>query len=99
MCFKLELLQHTGSFKPRGAFNRALSSQVPGSGLIAASGGNHGLAVARVLGLPAEVFVPISSSPEKVNRPRHYGAVVTVGGDYYAEAWGRARSALRRQAP
>ena len=90
LSFKLELLQHTGSFKPRGAFNRALSSRVPGSGLIAASGGNHGLAVAhvaRVLGLPAEVFVPISSSPVKVNRLRHYGAVVTVGGDYYADAW------------
>ena len=58
---KLECLQHTGSFKPRGAFNRVLSADVPDSGLIAASGGNHGQAVAYVgarLGHRAEIFVP-----------------------------------------
>ena len=96
---KLELLQHTGSFKPRGAFNRALSARAPTSGLIAASGGNHGLAVAhvaRVLGLPAEVFVPTSSSAVKVSRLRRYGAIVTVRGDYYADAW--AASQERAQA-
>jgi threonine dehydratase len=99
LSLKLELLQHTGSFKPRGAFNRALSAHVPNSGLIAASGGNHGLAVAhvaQVLGLPAEVFVPTSSSPVKVDRLRRYGATVTVAGNYYAEAF--AASQERAQA-
>jgi threonine dehydratase len=87
---KLELLQHTGSFKPRGAFNRVLSADVPPAGLVAASGGNHGLAVAhvaRTLGLPAEVFVPTASSPVKVARLRSYGVRVVVGGDYYADAF------------
>jgi len=87
---KLELLQHTGSFKPRGAFNRVLSAHVPAAGLVAASGGNHGLAVAhvaRTLGLPAEVFVPTASSPVKVARLRSYGVGVVVGGDYYADAY------------
>jgi threonine dehydratase len=87
---KLELLQHTGSFKPRGAFNRVLSSGVPAAGLVAASGGNHGLAVAyvaRELGTPAEVFVPTSSSAVKVSRLRQYGAQITVIGEYYADAY------------
>ena len=87
---KLELLQHTGSFKPRGAFNRVLAAGAPAAGLVAASGGNHGLAVAHVaaaLGLAAEVFVPTSSSPVKVNRLRRYGVSVVVGGDYYADAY------------
>jgi threonine dehydratase len=87
---KLELLQHTGSFKPRGAFNRVLSADVPPAGLVAASGGNHGLAVAhvaRTLGLPAEVFVPTASSVVKVARLRSYGVRVVVGGDYYADAY------------
>ena len=73
LTLKLECLQHTGSFKPRGAFNRILSQPVPAAGVIAASGGNHGLAVAyaaRRLGLPAEVFVPVTSSPVKVARLR-----------------------------
>ncbi|MGH8940262.1 MAG: pyridoxal-phosphate dependent enzyme, partial [Actinomycetes bacterium] len=58
---KLELLQHTGSFKVRGAFNRLMTAPLPPAGVIAASGGNHGLAVAHaagVLGVRAEVFVP-----------------------------------------
>jgi threonine dehydratase len=87
---KLELLQHTGSFKPRGAFNRILSSQVPTAGVIAASGGNHGLATAfaaRSLGHRAEIFVPEISSPVKVARLRGYGAAVNVGGASYAEAF------------
>jgi threonine dehydratase len=87
---KLELLQHTGSFKPRGAFNRVLSAEVPAAGLVAASGGNHGLAVAhvaRALGLPAEVFVPTASSPVKVARLQSYGVRVVVGGNYYADAY------------
>jgi threonine dehydratase len=86
---KLESLQHTGSFKPRGAFNCILSSSVPAAGVIAASGGNHGAAVAyaaQKLGLPAEVFVPTISPPNKVERLRQYGAKVNVIGSDYAEA-------------
>lgn len=86
---KLECLQHAGSFKPRGAFNRILSAEVPAGGVIAASGGNHGLAVAyaaRTLGLRTEIFVPRVSSPVKVARIRELGATVHVTGADYAEA-------------
>jgi threonine dehydratase len=89
LALKLELLQHTGSFKPRGAFNKVLAAGAPAAGLVAASGGNHGLAVAHVareLGIPAEVFVPTSSTPVKLARLRSYGVQVTVVGDYYADA-------------
>ena len=81
LVLKLELLQHTGSFKPRGAFNRVLSSSVPEAGLIAASGGNHGLAVAHVatvLGHRAEIFVPESSPAAKIDRLRAFGPNVAV---------------------
>jgi threonine dehydratase len=86
---KLELFQHTGSFKPRGAFNCILNSQVPEAGVIAASGGNHGAAVAyaaQKLGHRAEMFVPTISPPNKVERLRGYGATVNVTGKVYAEA-------------
>jgi threonine dehydratase len=86
---KLELLQHTGSFKPRGAFSKTLASKIPESGIIAASGGNHGAAVAyvaRSLDCRAEVFVPEISSHVKIDRLRRYGACVTVTGATYAEA-------------
>ena len=86
---KLELLQHTGSFKPRGAFNKLLSSDVPPAGVIAASGGNFGSAVAyaaRETGVPAEIFVPSTSPEAKVARVRAHGAHVTVVDGYYAEA-------------
>lgn len=86
---KLELLQHTGSFKPRGAFNKLLSSEVPPAGVIAASGGNFGLAVAyaaRETGVPAEIFIPATSPEAKVARVRAQGAAVTVVDGYYAEA-------------
>lgn len=91
LVLKLELLQHTGSFKPRGAFNRVLSTSVPTAGLIAASGGNHGLAVAHVasrLGYRAEIFVPEASPSAKVDRLRAYGPdiAVTVTGALYADA-------------
>src|SRR5205823_3094568 len=76
LTLKLELLQHAGSFKPRGAFNRVLSHAVtPATGVIAASGGNHGLAVAYVaqqLGYPAHIFVPQTCPTVKVERLRHY---------------------------
>ena len=86
---KLELLQHTGSFKPRGAFNKLLSSEVPPSGVIAASGGNFGLAVAhaaRETGYRAEIFVPSTSPEAKVAKVRAQGATVHVVEGYYAEA-------------
>lgn len=86
---KLELLQHTGSFKPRGAFNRMLSANVPRAGVIAASGGNFGLAVAyaaRELGHRAEVFVPATSPPVKADRIRAQGADVRIVPGYYADA-------------
>jgi threonine dehydratase len=86
---KLELLQHTGSFKPRGAFNKLLSSEVPPAGVIAASGGNFGLAVAyaaRETGVPAEIFMPTTSPESKIARVRAQGADVTVVDGYYAEA-------------
>lgn len=89
LTLKLELLQHTGSFKPRGAFNRVLTAEVPAAGLIAASGGNHGAAVAyvaRSLGLPAEIFVPETTSPVKVERLRRFGVEPTLGGALYDDA-------------
>jgi threonine dehydratase len=86
---KLECLQHTGSFKPRGAFNCILSSNVPDAGVIAASGGNHGAAVAyaaQKLGHRAEIFVPASAPANKVERLKLYGAAVNLIGNSYAEA-------------
>jgi threonine dehydratase len=87
--FKLECLQHTGSFKPRGAFNCILSSSVPAAGVIAASGGNHGAAVAyaaQKLGYQAEIFVPAVAPANKVERLRQYGAAINLIGNDYAEA-------------
>jgi threonine dehydratase len=86
---KLELLQHTGSFKPRGAFSRLLASEAPPAGVIAASGGNHGAAVAyaaRALGMRAEIFVPELTPAAKVARIAEYGAAVTRTGAAYADA-------------
>lgn len=86
---KLELLQHSGSFKVRGAFNSALASGSAEPGLLAASGGNHGLAVAyvaRELGVPAEIFVPGVSSPLKRDRISALGATVHVIGELYDDA-------------
>lgn len=86
---KLEMMQHTGSFKPRGAFNRLLSQPVPQAGVIAASGGNHGLAVAyaaRQLGQHAEIFVPELCPPTKIARLHQYEAQVTITGASYADA-------------
>jgi threonine dehydratase len=86
---KLELFQHTGSFKARGAFANLLTRPVPAAGVVAASGGNHGVAVAfaaRTLGRRAKIFVPSVSSPAKQQRIRDYGAELVVGGDRYADA-------------
>ncbi len=86
---KLEFLQHTGSFKPRGAFASLLTRAAPPAGVVAASGGNHGAAVAYAamrLGLAATIFVPDITSPAKLDRIRFYGAKLIVGGDTYADA-------------
>jgi threonine dehydratase len=87
--FKLELFQHGGSFKARGAFMNLLTREVPDAGVVAASGGNHGVAVAFAamkLGRPATIFVPSVASPAKVDRIRRYGAELVIAGDRYAEA-------------
>ena len=86
---KLELFQHSGSFKARGAFANLLSRKIPAEGVVAASGGNHGAAVAYAamrLGVPAKIFVPTVSSPAKVARIRAYGAELAIVGDRYADA-------------
>jgi threonine dehydratase len=86
---KLELLQVSGSFKPRGAFNRMLSAPIPPAGVIAASGGNHGAAVAhaaQALGVRAEIFVPDIASPAKLARIRDAGATLVQGGARYDDA-------------
>ena len=88
-CLKLELFQHSGSFKARGAFANLLSRKVPAVGVVAASGGNHGAAVAyaaMTLKVPAKIFVPSVSSPAKVQRIREYGADLIIEGDRYADA-------------
>ncbi|HEV2299026.1 MAG TPA: threonine/serine dehydratase [Candidatus Acidoferrales bacterium] len=87
--FKLESLQHTGSFKARGAFANLLIRQVPTVGVVAASGGNHGAAVAyaaQKLGKPARIFVPRVASAAKQERIRSYGAELVVTGERYADA-------------
>ena len=93
-CLKLEMTQHTGSFKARGAFNRILSAAERGEldaavGIVVASGGNAGLAhayAAASLGVPAKVFVPQISSPAKLARLESLGATVVIGGEEYADA-------------
>ena len=89
LVLKLEQLQHSGSFKVRGAFANLLLRNVPAAGVVAASGGNHGAAVAYAamrLGIPAKIFVPTVSSPAKIQRIREYGAELEVGGERYADA-------------
>ena len=92
---KLELLQHAGSFKPRGAFNRMLLERSPAAGVIAASGGNHGAAVAyaaRALSITAEIFVPETTPASKVARIGSYGARVVRCGATYADALAACRT-------
>ncbi len=87
--FKLELFQHSGSFKARGAFTNILTRAVPEAGVVAASGGNHGAAVAYAamkLGKRATIFVPSVASPAKLERIRSYGAKLVIAGDRYAES-------------
>ncbi len=103
LSFKLELLQHAGSFKTRGAFANLLTRAIPKAGIVAASGGNHGAAVAYAamqLGIPAKIFVPTISSPAKIGRIRSYRADLVVTGERYAdalaasEAWAAESGAL-----
>jgi threonine dehydratase len=103
LSFKLELLQHSGSFKARGAFANLLTREVPAAGVVAASGGNHGAAVAyaaRRLGVPARIYVPTVSSQAKIALIRSYGAELVVQGDRYADAlaaaehWARSSGAM-----
>ena len=89
LIFKLELLQHSGSFKARGAFANLTMRRAPAAGVVAASGGNHGAAVAFAamkLGVPAKIFVPKVASAEKVERIRGYGAELVIAGERYADA-------------
>ena len=103
LTFKLELLQHAGSFKTRGAFANLLTREIPQAGVVAASGGNHGAAVAYAsmkLGMPAKIFVPSISSPAKVRRIRNYRAELGITGDRHADAlaasevWAKQSGAL-----
>jgi threonine dehydratase len=89
LVFKLESLQHSGSFKARGAFTNLLMRDIPAAGVVAASGGNHGTAVAFAamkLKKPARIFVPDVASPTKMQRIREYGADLVVTGERYADA-------------
>ncbi|MCH2394255.1 threonine/serine dehydratase [Oceanibaculum sp.] len=86
---KLEQLQHSGSFKARGAFTSLMTQGIPAAGVVAASGGNHGAAVAYAAmkrGVPATIFVPEITSPAKADRIRSYGARLEIGGQRYADA-------------
>ncbi|MEJ6707672.1 MAG: threonine/serine dehydratase [Amylibacter sp.] len=87
---KLEQMQRTGSFKARGAFNTLLSNDVPASGLVAASGGNHGAAVAyaaQKLGHKAKIFVPKLAGPAKIALIKRCGADLSVVEGEYANAF------------
>jgi len=89
LIFKLEFLQHAGSFKARGAFTNLLTRDVPKAGVVAASGGNHGVAVAFAagkLGVPAKIFLPTVASPEKIDCIRRSGADLVIVGDRYSDA-------------
>ena len=103
LALKLELLQHAGSFKARGAFANLLRRDVPAAGVVAASGGNHGVAVAYAaskLHQAAHIFVPRVASPVKIERIRGYGAELVITGDRYADAlaasqeWAAASGAM-----
>jgi len=89
LCLKLEQLQHSGSFKVRGAFANLLMRSVPEAGVVAASGGSHGVAVAYAaqrLGVRAKIFIPTVASPAKIERIRQYGADLVIHGERYADA-------------
>ncbi|MCF3642727.1 threonine/serine dehydratase [Rhizobium sp. TRM95111] len=89
LLLKLEFMQHSGSFKARGAFANLMTRDRGAAGVVAASGGNHGAAVAyaaRTLGIPATIFVPAITSPAKLRRIESYGARAVIAGERYADA-------------
>jgi threonine dehydratase len=89
LSLKLELFQHAGSFKSRGAFANMLTRKIPSVGVVAASGGNHGAAVAFAamkLGVPAKIFVPDVASLAKIQQITEYGADLVIAGERYADA-------------
>jgi len=95
LVLKLELLQHTGSFKSRGAFTNLLTHRIPQSGVVAASGGNHGAAVAFAanrLGIEATIFVPTTTPKAKQDRIVSYGARLQLSGNSYVDALEAART-------
>ena len=99
LVLKLELLQHSSSFKARGAFTNLLMRDVPEAGVVAASGGNHGAAVAyaaQSLDVPAKIFVPTVSPQAKVQRIKDYGADVVVTGARYADALAESEAWLEK---
>src|SRR2546427_2706032 len=100
---KLELLQRSGAFKTRGAFTNLLTRDIPKAGVVAASGGNHGAAVAyaaMTLKIPARIFVPTVCSPAKIEQITSYGVELVVGGERYdntvaaSEQWAAESGAL-----
>ena len=100
VALKLELLQHSGSFKARGAFGNLLTRAVPSAGVVAASGGNHGAAVAYAamrLGVKATIFVPSVTSSAKLDRIRGYGAELVIAGDRYADALAASEGFVRER--
>lgn len=102
LCLKLELLQVTGSFKARGAMNRLLSlpPEKLANGIVAASGGNHGLAVARaasVAGVPATIFLPETAAPSKIEKLHQWGAETIVAGALFNEADEAARAFVEQK--
>src|ERR1700733_8164469 len=103
LVLKLESMQHAGSFKARGAFTNLLTREIPHAGVVAASGGNHGAAVAFAamkLKVPAKIFVPSIASPAKIQQITEYGAQLVISGERYAdalaasEAWVAASGAM-----
>lgn len=107
LTFKLEFLQHSGTFKARGAFTNVLSREGAEHGVVAASGGNHGAAAAyaaQQLRHRARIYVPSISSPAKIERIRSYGAEIIIGGDSYVDAlkasrdWAEANGGLQLHA-
>jgi threonine dehydratase len=99
LAFKLELLQHAGSFKTRGAFTNLLTRKIPSAGVVAASGGNHGVAVAyaaQKVGARATIFVPSVASPAKMDRIRGYGAELVVSGERYNDALAASQEFVAR---
>src|SRR5450755_1683781 len=97
--FKLEMLQHSGSFKARGAFANLLLRQPTAAGVVAASGGNHGAAVAFAahrLGIPATIFVPDITSPAKIDLIKNCGARLVIAGSRYADALAASEAHVRK---